>query len=67
MSLVEIERAVNALPTRSRNALMKRLAEKWEDYLDLCSLIKALAEPGERIPFQVLKKKLDAKFRNRRA
>ena len=67
MSVLEIERAVNALPKRSRDALMKRLAQKWEDYQDLCSLLKAIAEPGERVAFDTLKKKLDAKFRNRRA
>lgn len=44
MSITELERAALKLPKKQRYVLTKRLAEQWEDFVDLKIALDVLSE-----------------------
>lgn len=73
MKLAEIEKEVEHLPEQQCQKLFifllkrKNLLELWEDFLDVRLLEESLKEPGEYVPWEKARKRMNEKFRRTRS
>jgi hypothetical protein len=60
MSTTEILKAIDTTPTRSKPALMRKLAQRLEDFYDVQS-VKAAHRRDDWVPFDQVEKEIEAK------